>query len=346
LSTQIEKTLHALGNGLFAYTQLPGTWGWSNAGLITDDDECLLVDTLFDKRLTEEMLETMRRATPTAARIGTVVNTHGNGDHCYGNSLVADASIIGTRGCVEDLREAPPSRNRTMQRAAKVIKALGVGGRLLGKAFSVVGVHQVADLADVGPYALPLFEVFDFADNEIVPPNRTFEGELSLTVGAKTVELIEVGPAHTRGDAVVWVPEDKTVFTGDILFKDAHPIIWQGPVSNWVAACERLLDLDVETVVPGHGPLTDKSGLHETKHYLEVLTDEARRRYDAGMSVQDAAFDIALDEFDDWLDGERVFINVHTLYREFGGNSEPVDMLGLLAGAARLHREMKRRSTL
>jgi glyoxylase-like metal-dependent hydrolase (beta-lactamase superfamily II) len=58
-----------------------------------------------------------------------------------------------------------------------------------------------------------------------------------------------VGPAHTLGDAVVWVPGDKTLFTGDILFKDAHPVIWQGPVSNWIAALRRLLDMDIETVV-------------------------------------------------------------------------------------------------
>ena len=91
MTAAVEKELHPLGNGIYAYTQLPGSWGWSNAGLITDGDQSLLVDTLFDEKITGEMLESMRRATPAAARICTVVNTHGNGDHCYGNSLVADA---------------------------------------------------------------------------------------------------------------------------------------------------------------------------------------------------------------------------------------------------------------
>jgi glyoxylase-like metal-dependent hydrolase (beta-lactamase superfamily II) len=332
----IEKTLHELGNGIFAYTQLPGSWGWSNAGLITDGDQSLLIDTLFDKKLTAEMLKAMRKAAPAAARIGTVVNTHGNGDHCYGNSLLADAEIIGTPGCVEDLRKAPPSRNQLLMRAATVIGALGPGARLLGGILNAVGVDRVALLVEAGPLALPLFEDFDFADTKAVLPSRTFQGELTLTVGDKKVELIEVGPAHTRGDAVVWVPGDRTLFTGDILFKDAHPVIWQGPVSNWIAACKRLLELDIETVVPGHGPLTDKSGLGEILHYLEVLTDEARRRYDAGMSVEEAARDVALAEFDHWLDRERVYVNVHTLYRDFSGDDGPTDVLALFAGMARV----------
>ena len=335
MKAPVEKRLHELGNGIFAYTQLPGSWGWSNAGLITNGDQSLLVDTLFDKKLTAEMLQSMRRAAPAAARIGTVVNTHGNGDHCYGNSLVADAEIIGTPGCVEDLREAPPSRNLLLLRAAGIIGGLGAGGRVLGRVLNAVGIDRVALLADTAPLVIPLFEDFDFANNDVVLPSRTFERELTLTVGDKRVELIEVGPAHTRGDAVVWVPEDRTLFTGDILFKDAHPVIWQGPVTNWIAACERLLGMDIETVVPGHGPLTDKSGLRETLHYLEVLTEQTRRRYDARMSIEDAALEVALEEFDHWIDAERVYVNVHTLYRDFRGDREPTDVLALFAGMAR-----------
>jgi cyclase len=341
MTAAVEKELHELGNGIYAYTQLPGSWGWSNAGLITDGDQSLLVDTLFDEKLTGEMLESMRRATSAASRIGTVVNTHGNGDHCYGNSLVADAEIIGTPGCVEDLREGPPSRNHLLLRAAAVIGALGAGGRILGKVLNAVGIDRVALLAEAGPLALPKLGHFDFAGVELTLPNRTFEGELELQVGDKKVVLIEVGPAHTRGDAVVWVPGDKTLFTGDILFKDAHPIIWQGPVSNWIAALQRLLAMDIETVVPGHGPLTDKSGLAEMLHYLEVLTAETRRRYDAGMSMEDTVRDLTLDEFKGWLDAERTYVNVHTLYRDFVGDTEPGDVLALFAGMGRLQRSRR-----
>jgi glyoxylase-like metal-dependent hydrolase (beta-lactamase superfamily II) len=336
---EIEKTLHEVAEGVFAYTQLPGSWGWSNAGLITDGNQSLLVDTLFDRTITREMLETMRRASPAARRIGTVVNTHGNGDHCYGNSEVSGAEIIASQGCVDDLAAAPPSRNATLMRAARVVEALGGAGRVVGRISNAVGLKTVAWLVDAAPFALPLFEVFEFAGNDAVLPTRTFEDRLSLDVGDRRVELMDLGPAHTLGDTVVYLPDDRVLFTGDLLFKDAHPLIWQGPVSNWISACHILLELDVETVVPGHGPLTDLSGVRETLGYLEWLTAEARARHDAGLTVEEAAREISLEAYRSWLDAERVFINVHSLFREFTGDPDPADVLELLAGTARLVRE-------
>ena len=88
------KGLQEVGEGLYAYLQPGGSWGWSNAGLVVDGEATLLVDTLFDLALTREMLRAMRDAAPAAARIDTLVNTHANGDHCYGNQLVSGAEII------------------------------------------------------------------------------------------------------------------------------------------------------------------------------------------------------------------------------------------------------------
>src|SRR5215469_13882211 len=85
---QFTKGLHDLGRGAWAYLQPSGTWGWSNAGLVTDGDQALLVDTWFDERLTAEILATMQKTTGFGAeRINTVVNTHSNGDHTFGNRL-------------------------------------------------------------------------------------------------------------------------------------------------------------------------------------------------------------------------------------------------------------------
>jgi hypothetical protein len=63
---EVEKKLHEVGTGVFTYTQLPGSWGWSNTGLIVDGDQSLLVDTLFDRRITDEMLSATRTTTMTA----------------------------------------------------------------------------------------------------------------------------------------------------------------------------------------------------------------------------------------------------------------------------------------
>jgi glyoxylase-like metal-dependent hydrolase (beta-lactamase superfamily II) len=136
----------------------------------------------------------------------------------------------------------------------------------------------------------------------------------------------------------VHVLEDKTVFTGDILFIEGHPIMWNGPIKNWVAACERMLAMDIDTVVPGHGPITDKRGVKAVRDYLVYITDEARKRFAEGMSFYDAAMDISLTDYSSWGDSERIVVNVAALYREFAGDSRPPDMGELTAMMAALHK--------
>src|SRR5271156_7007690 len=102
------RGLQEVGDGLYAYLQPDGGWGWSNAGLIVDGERTLLVDTLYDLALTERMLQRMRRAVPAAARIDTLVNTHANGDHCYGNQLVGGARIVASERTAAEMPELPP----------------------------------------------------------------------------------------------------------------------------------------------------------------------------------------------------------------------------------------------
>jgi glyoxylase-like metal-dependent hydrolase (beta-lactamase superfamily II) len=167
---------------------------------------------------------------------------------------------------------------------------------------------------------------FDFEGIVYTPPTETFERELTLHVGAKEVRLLNVGPAHTRGDVMVHVPQDRTVFTGDIVFIGGHPPAWAGPISNWIRACDVILGWDVETIVPGHGPITDKQGVRALKHYFEYVSAEARKRFDAGMGEDEAARDIALHAFRGWIDAERMIVNVNSLYREFRGGTETTSL--------------------
>jgi glyoxylase-like metal-dependent hydrolase (beta-lactamase superfamily II) len=152
------------------------------------------------------------------------------------------------------------------------------------------------------------------------------------------VNLLEVGPAHTTGDILVHLPEDNVVFTGDILFIEGHPILWAGPVQNWINACDRMLSMELDVIVPGHGPITDKKGVAAVKGYLEYVSAEARKRYDAGLSAEEAARDIALDDYSSWGDGERIAVNVFTLYREFAHDHSPPDILAAFSLMAELDR--------
>ncbi len=313
-----ERGLHDLGNGGYAWLQPDGGWGWSNAGLIVDGDESLIVDTLFDKPLTRDMLKAMSAAEPSATQtVDMLINTHSNGDHCNGNELVEGAEIIASKACLEELQRENPARMLTL-------------------------MERAPDMGEVGEFFTYCFDAFDFRDINQTLPTRTFEGSLDIKVGDKAVHLEQVGPAHTAGDILAFVPSDKLIFTGDILFVEGHPILWAGPIQNWVDACDYMLNLDVETVVPGHGPITDKRGIQAVRDYLVYVTDEARQRFDAGMPLLDAALDISLADFDSWGDAERIVVNVATLYKEFAGDPEPNNTTELFGLMAQVHKHQRR----
>ena len=298
-----DTTLVETGDGCFAYLLGDGGWGWSNAGLIVGDGASVLVDTLFDLKLTQRMLDSMADLTRSAP-IGTVVNTHANGDHCYGNQLVGDAQIVASTATAEEMADVPPSMLAALNNAP----------------------------GEVGELFRSFFGDFEFDGIDLRLPDRTFDGRLELDIGGRVVELIEVGPAHTAGDTIAAVPDAGVVYTGDILFIGGTPIVWAGPLDNWVAACDLMLGMDADMVVPGHGPVTDKAGVTAVRDYLAYVDEEATARHEAGMDAFDAARDIsraigvsasfgALGEFG------RIAVNVETVYRHLDPDHRTPDVV-------------------
>lgn len=294
---QFTKGIHDLGNGCYAYLVPDGSWGWSNSGIVVDGDASLLVDTLFDLNLTAEMLKAYRDAIPAAKKIGTLVNTHADGDHTFGNQLVKDARIIGTQGTVTDFARFDP----------KVVQNICLNAEQFGSA---------------GVFMRECFRPFDFSGIELTPPTETFSGTMEIMVGAKKVQLIEVGPAHSLGDALIYVPDDKVLYTGDILFSEGTPIAWYGPVKRWIDVCDRVLDMDVEAIVAGHGPISTKDDVRTMRDYLQHVTDQARPLWERGMDYLQAAYNIDLGEYRDWNDAERVVVTLQTLFDDFEGKAE------------------------
>lgn len=303
MTTPFTLGLHETGEGTYAYLQPDGGWGYSNAGLVVGDGSSLLVDTLFDLRLTEAMLASMSPVTKLAP-ISQLLNTHANGDHCYGNQLVRDAEIVASVATAHEMAEVPPAMMAALNNAP----------------------------GEVGDLFRRFFGDFQFDGIELVPPTRTFSGRLDLDVGGRHVELIEVGPAHTKGDTIAYVPDVKTVYTGDILFIGGAPIVWAGPLENWIAACDLIASLDVETVVPGHGPVTDKAGVAQVRDYLTFVLREAEGHRSAGVDAFDAAKEITKSllgssAFGDWQEFGRISVNVDTVYRSRDAEHKSPDVI-------------------
>ncbi|MCX5270443.1 MBL fold metallo-hydrolase [Streptomyces virginiae] len=172
----------------------------------------------------------------------------------------------------------------------------------------------------------------DFGAIDIVPPDLTYSDRATVHVGDTQVRVIHPGVAHTTGDSVVWLPEQRVVFTGDLIFAGGTPFLAMGSLAGSLRALELLRSLDAETVVPGHGPLTDPSAYDATERYLRYVDELAREGRAKGLSPLEVARQADLGEFGAWRESERLVANVHRAYAELAGRPEgaPLDILAVL----------------
>ena len=280
--------------------------GYSNSGLLARDGG-VVVDTFWDLPHTRELIAQYARVLPSPAR--RVVNTHYNGDHCWGNQLFPDAEIIGHRSCPAGMRHESHAVMAMMKGAA--------GGS--DPAFAHFG---------------RLLAEWDFDGITPTPPTTLLDDRLVLDLDGLAVHLEYVGPAHTSADVIVHVPSARVVFTGDVLFRRCTPIGWDGTYAQWVAALDRIVALEPEVVVPGHGPLCGVEGPREMKEYLLYVRRESERFFAQGLTALEAAKRIDPGPYASWTEPDRILFNVDRAYRELRGEpwDAPIDAASLFRG--------------
>ena len=350
-----EGGLQQVAERTWAWIQPNGGLGESNAGLVVGDDGSILVDTLWDERLTARMLAAMEPELERAP-IEKLVNTHGDGDHWYGNRLAGtDAEIVATEAAAAQMAEEPPAM---LTRMRPLPKAARLGAKLP----LLPGRDRLRGIAGFGA----MLDRYEFDGCDPRAPTRTFTGTTSVAVAGRRAELIAVGPAHTAGDAIVWLEDVRVCFAGDIVFSGVTPIMWAGPATNWIAALERIAALGPEKVVGGHGPVRGPDVLDELIAYWRFMLDavpgvseggagagaaaaSAGPEVDRTGSVLDLAERIVLRPdfrsapWGSWRGPERNLVNVALIARERDGRSGPIGMrerIGLLAGMGALRERL------
>ncbi|MGE5173535.1 MAG: MBL fold metallo-hydrolase, partial [Betaproteobacteria bacterium] len=102
----------------------------------------------------------------------------------------------------------------------------------------------------------------------VVVPSLTFTDAMEIDLGDRKVELLHAGPSHTVGSSIVYVPDSKTLFAGDVLFTNYHPNMRDGDIRGWIKALDVIASMDATSIIPGHGPLSTKKDVAEMKSYL------------------------------------------------------------------------------
>ena len=252
----------------------------ANSGFVVGDDAVLVVDTRYTPALAGELLEAIRETTDRPVR--WVVNTHYHPDHTWGNAVFAEAgaTILARPETVEDLR-----------------------------VFSPVYLDYYRSYR---PEAWALLE-----DVEIVEPDSLLGDALVIDLGGVSVAVRYFGPAHTAGDAVVFVPDERVVFTGGIAASGYHPNLGDdgADFSNWIRALGEIEAFDPRSVVPGNGRVGGVEALRGTRDYMMQLMQICEQRIRAGDSAWEAATEIALPGREEELLANLLPFNVRAVYR-------------------------------
>lgn len=224
--------------------------------------------------------------------------THHHGDHCFGSHRIPGATLVAHRRCHEEMR-----RKTTLDFASRTER-------------------------------LPWL---DFAGARYTYPDVTFDRELTVHLGDREVRFLHYGTAHTTGDAFAYLPDERVVFCGDLLFYKVTPFLVEGSFPGWLDVLDRLLALDARAYVPGHGPVADRDGVRELRDYIALVYEEGKQAFAAGLPVREAAERISLGAFARWEESERLLLNVSRLYRELSGESPstPLDFPAIVDDLAR-----------
>ena len=300
--------LTQIGDGVWAFVRPSGGWGEANTGVIVAPGTAsMVVDTVWDTAWAKRIAD-VQQPLVADAPITEAVNTHSDGDHWWGNdTLPSTARITTSRAALAAMHEdLPPA----------ALAALAATGGLLGKLPGPVGA--------AGAYMARVRGGARFPRRTPRLPDRTFDTHDIVEIGSRRVELEQLGPCHTAGDLVAYVPDAGVVFAGDLLFIGSTPILWHGPIENWFSALDRLLSWDAATYVPGHGPVCGPAEIRALRDYWVWVNDAAEDRFRAGLPPLQAARELVrspeFQQWRDWESPERIVLSTSTLFDQWNGN--------------------------
>lgn len=197
------------------------------------------------------------------------------------------------------------------------------GNHLLGPGVTIVGHERTrAEVLASGLATTGVFPGVEWGDLEISPPFVTFTDELTIWFDDEPIVARHIGPAHTTNDVVYHLPERRLAFVGDLVFNGGTPFVLMGSVAGSLRAYEQLRDMDLDVVVPGHGPVCDASAFDEMAAYLRFVQDLAAEGHGAARSPLEVARAADLGRYAGWTDAERLVGNLHRAYSELRGEPE------------------------
>lgn len=282
----------------------------SNAAVIVNDDDVMLVDSHISPAAASALLEELEALTDRPVRY--VANTHWHFDHVHGNQVY------------------PPEVEIISHEATRAVVAAGGSNSGRSYDFFIGGlperIAQMETALDTlgDPAAreelrarLESQRAFHAQVQEVVPtpPNTTLSERLTLFRGNREIRFLFFGRGHTEGDVVVHLPRERVLITGDLVTAGI-PYMGDGFVDEWIETLEHLKTLDFEWIVPGHGmPFRDRDRIGHLQDYLRDLWNQTVEFHERGLPAEEAAGRIDMRSHADQFDVRQAGVPLITVTR-------------------------------
>lgn len=313
LPTSEHFELYQIAEGVYAAIGIEGGAAFSNAGIIDLGDQTLIFDTFETPKSAEDLRVAAEHLTGRPASY--IIISHAHLDHWMGNQVFADRTpIIATHGIREEMfmladymrgmQEDPSELEEMVREDEERLKAETDERKRASLKFSIVRWRYTLEM-------LPTLELRF--------PNQTFDGKLVFHGTRRAAELLTLGRGHTSSDCFLVLSAENIAFMGDLAFFQCQPFTAYCDPEAWMAQLEEMEQSDIETFVPGHGPLGTKADVALQKQYITVLEEMVAQVIREGGTVEDALQQSLPEPFDAWLSGARFEANVRSSHQRLSG---------------------------
>ncbi len=237
-----QEGLKKIAENVYSYADVkkmcPQNSFGANAGVVIGKEGIAVIDTLMSAKEAQRFLKDIRAVSDKPVKF--VVNTHYHSDHTFGNAEFArlGATIIGQEKDKEMAEKYNPASLKNLRQRG--------------------------------------FTAADIEGTALAYPALSFSDRMEIDLGDQKIQLIYPGSSHSVDSILVYLPDQKVLFTGDILFTNYHAYMADGDLKGWLKALDYILTLDVETIIPGHGPISSKKDIREMKRYLVAFDKKAK----------------------------------------------------------------------
>jgi cyclase len=284
-----------VANGVYAVIAKPGIA--SNGAFIVNQDDVVVVDTHLRPSWARETIAEIRKVTNKPVRY--VINTHWHRDHVQGNQAYIAAFGPGVTIIQQDLAREDQLKNQPIEIKTRAPEEIARLEKLLSSGKDEKGAPLTADARAQLQHALDLQHAYvaEIPQIQLIPGNLTFDRTLVLHEPGRDICLYYYGYAHTRGDAVVYLPSEKIVLTGDVL-ESGVPMMRSAYPVEWLGVLESIKKLDWNIVIPGHGGIQrNRDTINGFTAYMQDLVAGVKAAAAKGMTADEAVKSVDLSKY-------------------------------------------------